>query len=242
MTWRQAIYMVLDELKGMSDDFTYTEEHTMFLLGKYRTFILKQRYADIKKQIPESNYQTICVDLTEVPVIQGKPCEGNSYLRSKEKIPYLMKIGTPRIYPINYYLGEITYVSRDRMRYVGHNKYLQNIIYASLGPDNHLYLQSSNPQFLYLEKVRLTGIFEDIESVADLECNESGDSTNCDIFDKTFPIEDALVPSIIELVVRELLGAAWRPKDQENNATDDMADLASFLQRNTKSELAKALQ
>jgi hypothetical protein len=41
MTWRQAMYMVLDEIKGMSDDFTYTEEHIMFLLGKYRTFILK---------------------------------------------------------------------------------------------------------------------------------------------------------------------------------------------------------
>ena len=117
-TYKELIYMCLDELKLYSDDALYTEEHIMFLLGKYRTFLIKQRYSDVKKQIPESNYQTICLDLIEVPAISGEPCEGGSYLRSKEKIPFLMKIGNPRVYPIDYYQGEITYVSRDRMRYV----------------------------------------------------------------------------------------------------------------------------
>ena len=56
MTWREIIYMVLDELKGMSDDFTFTEDHIAFLLGNYRSFILKQRYYTyIKKAISESN-------------------------------------------------------------------------------------------------------------------------------------------------------------------------------------------
>ena len=55
MKWREAIYMVLDEIKGSSDDFTYTKEHIAFLLGKYRALLLKQRYSDIRRQIPESN-------------------------------------------------------------------------------------------------------------------------------------------------------------------------------------------
>ena len=147
-TYKELIYMCLDELKLYSDDASYTEEHVIFLLGKYRTFLLKQKYSDIKKQIPESNYQTICLDLIEVPAISGEPCEGDSYLRSKEKIPFLMKVGNPKVYPIDYYQGEITYVSRERMRYVGYNKYLKNIIYASIGPDNYLYFKSFNPQYL----------------------------------------------------------------------------------------------
>lgn len=154
-------------------------------------------------------------------------CEGGLFLRSKEKVPFMMKIGNPRVYPINYYLGEITYISRDRMRYVGHNKYLQNIIYASLGPDNYLYLKSLNPQYLYLEKVRLTGIFENIEAVSDLLCDESGDNTSCDIMDRTFPIEDALVPSIIELTVKELLGAEYRPEDKQNDSDDNLSDVTT---------------
>ncbi len=227
MKYKDIVYMVLDEIKSISDDAFFTEEHVLLLVNNYRNFILKQRYSDIKKPIPESNYQTICLNLIQVPAIAGVPCEGGTFLRSKEKVPFMMKIGTPKVYPINYYLGEITYVSRERMRYVGYNKYLQNIIYASLGPDNYLYLQSSNPQYLYLEKVRLNGIFENIEYVSDLLCDDSGDSINCDIMDKTFPIEDALVPPIIELAVKELLGAEYRPEDDSNDAKDELSEVAS---------------
>ena len=227
MKYKDIVYMVLDEIKSTSDDAFFTEEHVLLLVNNYRNFILKQRYSDIKKPIPESNYQTICLNLIQVPAIAGVSCEGGTFLRSKEKVPFMMKIGTPKVYPINYYLGEITYVSRERMRYVGYNKYLQNIIYASLGPDNYLYLQSSNPQYLYLEKIRLTGIFENIESVSDLLCDDSGDSINCDIMDKTFPIEDALVPPIIELVVKELLSAEYIPKDETNDAKDELSEITS---------------
>ena len=226
-TYKELIYMCLDELKLYSDDASYTEEHVIFLLGKYRTFLLKQRYSDIKKQIPESNYQTICLDLIEVPAISGEPCEGGSYLRSKEKIPFLMKIGNPRVYPIDYYQGEITYVSRDRMRYVGYNKYLQNIIYASLGPDNYLYFKSFNPQFLYLEKVRMTGIFEDTLAASELQCPDENGDIVCDILDREFPIENALIPPLIQLVVEELTKAEYKPEDKENNSDDDLSEVTS---------------
>ena len=226
-TYKELIYMCLDELKLYSDDALYTEEHIMFLLGKYRTFLIKQRYSDVKKQIPESNYQTICLDLIEVPAISGEPCEGGSYLRSKEKIPFLMKIGNPRVYPIDYYQGEITYVSRDRMRYVGYNKYLQNIIYASLGPDNYLYFKSFNPQFLYLEKVRMTGIFEDTLAASELQCPDENGDTVCDVLDREFPIENALIPPLIQLVVEELTKAEYKPEDKENNSDDDLSEVTS---------------
>ena len=226
-TYKELVYMCLDELKLYSDDALYTEEHIMFLLGKYRTFLIKQRYSDVKKQIPESNYQTICLDLIEVPAISGEPCEGGFYLRSKEKIPFLMKIGNPRVYPIDYYQGEITYVSRDRMRYVGYNKYLQNIIYASLGPDNYLYFKSFNPQFLYLEKVRITGIFEDTLAASELQCPDENGDTVCDVLDREFPIENALIPPLIQLVVEELTKAEYKPEDKENNSDDDLSEVVS---------------
>lgn len=226
-TYKELVYMCLDELKLYSDDALYTEEHIMFLLGKYRTFLIKQRYSDVKKQIPESNYQTICLDLIEVPAISGEPCEGGSYLRSKEKIPFLMKIGNPKVYPVDYYQGEITYVSRERMRYVGYNKYLKNIIYASIGPDNYLYFKSFNPQYLYLEKARMTGIFEDTLAASELQCpNENGD-TVCDVLDREFPIENALIPPLIQLVVEELTKAEYKPEDKENNSDDDLSEVVS---------------
>ena len=146
----EIIYMCMDELKLSSDDSYFTSDHIRLLLSKYRSFLLKQRYSDIKKAIPDSNISTICLDLIEVPAISGEACEGGSYLRTSSKVPFMMNIKMPRVYPVDYYQGEITYVSRDRMKYVGYNKYLSNIIYCSLAPDNYIYLKSANPQYLYL--------------------------------------------------------------------------------------------
>lgn len=220
-TYKELVYLVSDELKTTSDDSHFTNDHILFLLSKYRSFVLKQRYSDIKKQIPESNYQTLCLDLIEVPAISGEPCEGGSYLKSNIKLPYTMKIGNPRVYPMDYYQGEISYVSRDRMRYIGYNKYMQNIIYCSIAPDGYLYFKSWNPQFLHLEKVKFIAVFEDVIEASNNECS-SGDNP-CDIMDKTFPIEDALIPVVIELVVKELRSAEYLPEDKANNADDQLS-------------------
>lgn len=220
MLYKEAVYLVLDELKVVSDDSLFTEDHIIFLLDKYRNFILKQRYADIKKPIPESNYQTICLDLIQVEAIEDDPC-GGVYLRSKEKIPYQLPIGKTSVYGVDFYQGDISFVTRDRMRNVGFNRYTQNMIYSSIGPDRYLYLKSKNPQFLYLEKVKMTGIFEDAKAAAELSCCKECQD-DCDILEQPFPLEDALFPQIAELIVKELSGAVYRVEDEKNNSNDDL--------------------
>lgn len=241
-TFNELIYLILDQIKLLSDDSYYTEEHVAFLLKKCRAFILQKTYADVKKVIPSSNFQSICLKLKEVPAISGEPCEGGSYLRSEIKIPSILSIGTPILYPIDFYQGTyISYISRDRMRYVGHNKWLQNIIYASKGPDDYLYLKSSNPQYLYLEQLHMIGIFEDPQEVAEIQCSDN-ENESCNIWDKEFPLEEALVPTVVELVLKYLLGAAYRPKDSANDASDDLSELMAFMRRNMKSNFQKQLE
>lgn len=223
MKYSEIIYICLDEIKANSDDSFITEDHVLFIANKMRNLLLKQRYSDVKKSIPESNYQTICLQLEEVDNISGTLCS-STILRSVEKIPYLMTISEPKVYPVDYYQGDITYVNRDRFKYVGYNKYLSNIIYASIDPNNYLYLKSNNPQYLYLKEIKLTGIFEDTKAASELECSNNEDS--CDIFDKEFPIEEALVPDLIKLVVQELIGMNYKPLDTKNNSADDLQGLA----------------
>jgi hypothetical protein len=54
---------------------------------------------------------------------------------------------------MDFFQGNFNYISRDRMRFVGHNKYLKNEIYTTIAPDSHLYFKSSGVNFLHLEKV-----------------------------------------------------------------------------------------
>lgn len=216
--------MILDELKGTSDDFIFNEDHIAFLCGKYRAFLLKQRYySDIKKAIAESNYQTVCLDLIEVPAISGEPCEGGSYLRSKVKVPTTLMLGNPRVFPMDFYQGNITFVSRDRMRFVGYNKWMKDIIYCSIGPDNYLYFKSFNPQYLHLEKVKFSAIFEEPDKISELSCDSEND-VPCELMDRTFPIEEALVPQLVQLIVQELYNSSRSNEDNDNNAKDDLGN------------------
>lgn len=247
MKVKELVYIILDLAKAATtDDSFYTEDHVFFLCKKYRAFLIKKEQDKEKASIePMSDfeYQQICLNLETVPAIDGEPCTGGYYLRSSEAIPKLTDGSSPIIYPIDYYQGiNISFVSRDRMRYVGTNKYLRNIIYASLGPDLHLYLNSSNEQFLHLKKLRMSAIFEDFEDAAPLLCDDNGDSQACDYLEASFPIREYLVPTLIELVVKELVGSAFRPVDSSNNATDDLSDLISFIRKYMKSPLQKQIE
>ena len=233
-TYKELVYMVLDELKLVSDDSHFQQEHVIFLLDKYRLFILKQRYSDIKKEIPESNYQTICVDLEQANAIDGSACEGDGYMKSVQEIPYLSTITSPKVSSLDYFQGNFTYVNRERFKYVGSNKYLKNQIYSTIAPDQHLYMKSNNPQVEYLKKVKVTGIFEDSSKAAALQCPDGNGETACDVLDQSFPIEEALIPPMIELIVKELSGHAYQPKDEQNNSADDLDKLAGYIARNMK--------
>ena len=229
MLVKELVYQILDELKIHSDDAFFTEESVIFLCKKYRSLLLKKEQEKDKGSsdvASEFEYQQICLDLEKVPAIDGDPCTGGYYLRTVQKVPKILEGTQPRVYPLDYFQGiNISYVSRDRMKYVGTNPYLQNIIYTSIGPDLHLYLNSPNPQFLYLKKLRMSAVFEDVDEASGLLCDSEGESVSCDVLDMEFPIREYLVPMLIELVVKELAGVKYQPKDDANNAKDDLSSV-----------------
>lgn len=225
-TYREIVYMALDELKLFSNDSDYTDEHLIFLADKYRALLLERKYKDVRKgEVPNANYQTLCLELMQVPAIPGTYCDG-IYLRSVHKIPSLLKIGIKRLYPYDYFNSEMfTWVSKERMQFVGNNKWLKDIIYVTKGPDDYLYLKSCNPQFLYLKNIKLSAVFQDASTAEELSCDK--DNKNCDILDKEFPIENTLITPLIQMMVQELSGTRYMPQDNKNNAKDDMAGMAA---------------
>ena len=100
--------------------------------------------------------------------------------------------GAMSVFPIRFLSGaNISFISKERMNFVGHSKYLQNTIYATIGEDNHLYLKSPNPQFMYLEKVKAYAVFEDVSKAYELGCETENDK--CEILDTEFPLEAPLI-------------------------------------------------
>lgn len=233
MLVKEIVYYILDAVKAISDDSTVNEEEVLFLLKKYRSFLVKKEQEKEKSTTDtasEFEYQQICLDLEKTAAMDGEPCTGGYYLRTTKKIPKVLEGTVPRVYPMDFYQGiYVTFVPRDRMRYVGTNKYLQNIIWVSLGPDQHLYLNSNNPQFMYLKKLRMMAIFEDFDDAADLLCDADAEDTSCDVLDATFPIRDYLVPTLIELCEKEILGVAYRLADRHNDSEDTLPKIVNGI-------------
>lgn len=244
MTLRELVFICLDELKlSSSDDSFFNENHVRFLLNKWRARLLKQEYDTNKnKKVSESAYQTICLDLEDNnPLGEDINC-GEFFRRSIKAIPPMIQaVGDPIISAGSIFSNDrIVYVSRQRMRFVGYNKWLRNIIYAALGEDNKLYLSSNNSQFKYLDQVQFTGVFEDAEKAMELSCNPEEES--CNILDKEYPFEPYLTPILIYSVVKELLGPKYQPIDDQNNDRDDLATLAQFIRQNMKSDMLRRLE
>lgn len=239
-TFREIVYIVLDEIKASNGDSNITEDHVIFLANQYRLFLIEQK--KLKQgvdSLASTNEQTLCIDLEKVDAIPGLEYCNDTYLRSIQEIPKMLNEESVKVNLVDLFNIRTAFIPKERFGYVGHNSYLRNIIYTTLGPDSHVYFNSQNPQFKYLKKAKLTGIFEDAQKAAELACDKGEEK--CDIMDMDFPLEAALIPQMIELIVKELLGVNYRPKDTVNNSSDDLAEIATFIRRNVKSDLAKQM-
>lgn len=241
MTLREIVYMILDECKSVSDDSQFNEEHVIFLVGNYRTAILKREMEKPGKTLSKNSYQRICLQLEQFSPFRQDVCAGTSYLRSTDEVPSTID-DRFRIYPTDISQTHIVHVYSERFPYTGNNKWMTNIIYATKNTDNRLYLKSSNPQFKYLEKVTLEGVFEDFMKANELSCDECGCDNSCEPLDMTFPLDKAFVEELIQYVVKELLGAMYRPRDSKNDSEDDLSDLIAWARKNMKSDMQKRLE
>lgn len=238
-TYREAIYMCLDLLKGMSDDFTFTEEHIAYLLDKFRALLLKQRYgSDPKKHVPYSNYQTLIVEIEDLSITE------NNYYVSKNQIPYTLQLGIPRVTFDQYYDINFEFTSRERLPFVGNNKFLKRIWYGAIDEMNRFCLKPTSTRFVIDDGepliIRFTAIFENPREIKDE--TSFGESSEGDELDRNIPIEEGLITTLIELVVKELAGSMYIPTDDINNNRDDKSSLANVIQTNMKSNFAKQLE
>lgn len=225
-TFREITYMVLDLLKERSDDAYYTEEHILFLASKVRAVLLERKYKTSRNTafqvLSEENKQLICLSL--IPAELSGSCAGG-WLRTQEVVPTVLNGTTLTVYTISDMLhSRIEYISIERMPYIGHNKWLKDIIYCARSTDGYIYLHSSNPQFMHLEKVMVKGVFSSPELAVPLECRENGETYDCSVLDHHFPLEESLIASCVEIVVQNLMGPRYAPEDKTNNAKDNFGE------------------
>lgn len=211
MTYRELVYMCLDEIKLSSDDSYITEDHILYLISKYRALLLRQKYEKTNMPVAESNYQ-----------LYKNQFEGNAI------IP-IMSIAKPRLFWADTNTGSIkyaTFVSPHRFRFVGNNKHLSSIYYWTSSEWGEIKVKPLGMP----EPFDIYAVFEDCIKVSEHDAFDSG----TDILDEECPIEAELVAGVQEMVVKDALGIAYRPNDFINNGADDLSKLGMAAAANSK--------
>jgi hypothetical protein len=109
------------------------------------------------------------------------------------------------------------------------------INYCAINEDNHILYAIKENQWSEDGKVNpsefiITAIFENPREVESMD------------LDSNIPLEETLITTLIELVVKELAGSMYIPSDNANNNRDDKASLANVIRTNMKSNFAKQLE
>lgn len=239
-TYRECVYMVFDELKLDSDDSRIEVEHIIFLLNKYRAILAKQRYGGTKRDVPLEYYQIWELGHLDLPTNNTDVRRTFSF--EKPVPPILNLHGVLLETSISYHTApleenyttgyvenniDVNFINPDRFKYLGYNKWLSSQPYATIGYDHKLYI-SSTADFLNGKYFRIQGVFENPTDFQD---------TTDGKLDMYFPVEQALVQPIIDLIVKELGNVLYLPKDGENNSSDDLSiPMGNYQPPKTKSK------
>lgn len=231
-TYKELVYMVLDEIKAKTDDFYYTEDHIIFLIDKYRAFLLKQKYKTPKSVVLNSNYMYIQIPnhiITDNKIFTNFKWE-------------IISIGVPRVllYPIHPDQKEhaLNYCTEERRYFLRQSQFLKNI--------NYFYFLN-NELVLDLGKSFFT-TYKDVETVIKVKAVFESPSKlytyinpSIDVLEQDIPLEESLISPLLEMVVKDLTSAMFKPEDDINNGKDETGDLNKFMYQNSKSDLQKQI-
>ena len=221
-TYKELVYMVLDELKAKSDDFYYTEDHIIFLLDKYRAFLLKQKYRTPKSVVLNSNYMHITI---KSPLIMMNSIQETNFDYSILHISSPKLIVVPKVSDFVKKEYIFNYCTEDRRLFLRQSQFLKNVNYFYF-LNGTLTLDAGNKFFTDYSS---NNLIANLKAVFESPSKIYSEYVEVDPMNQIFPLEESLISPLLEMVVKDLTSAMFKPEDDVNNGKDETGDLNKFM-------------
>jgi hypothetical protein len=224
MDKRTIIYTVLEKLKINSGDSKITPELVSSMIDTKRAMLLKSRFSRNAWNIPIEIKQEICMDIERVDSIDGFSLAGKT-IRTSIGIPRSIKIrgkdGPLMVRREDGTSIPINIVPIERLPYIGNNKFTSMLTYGCIDYDGRLVLTSTSDKLKFIEKIKVTNIFESPESAYSLECRDNNSDGDIEPWDMDYPLEASMIDEIVEMIVKDLFNTIRLPGDNENDSSDE---------------------
>ena len=213
-TYRQLVFMVLDELKMRTDDVSLEVDHIIILLNKYRASYIKQKYGgQLKKNIPLPYYQIMTILVHPINKVSYKKIPKLIDLNGVELSTDVDALNTQNTH-------KITLVHPQRFEYTGVNKYLTSILYATIWYDNYFKVKYSGT---IPSTFKVSALLENPTDIIAFEAEDNSPLMNP--LDLEFPMEEAGIGEIIAYVLKEVADIRIFPFVDKNNAKEDTVNV-----------------
>ncbi len=220
MTKNEIIYTIVEKLRIHSDDSDFSEELISSMIDTKRAMLMRQLYSKSPWQIPPEVRQTLSIDMELVDRVDGY-CTGGKILMSDLPLPVSIKVkgkdGPLIVKNKDMVQIPINIISIERLPYLFNNKYTQHLIYCAKTDSGKIILISKDDKHRFLKEIRVTDIFENPEEARQLQ---SGMDFALDDWEYEYPVELAMVDTIVELVFKDLAASRSLPSDNTNDAAD----------------------
>lgn len=219
---------ILELLKNnqISDDTDISLEHILYHVGNQRALLLRNEYNKSGRKLDSHLISDLgCFKIIEVDAAEC--CSVTSdciVLRTEKQLPSFLElhsgVALTRVGPVNKMVKPFTLIDQARVPYIGANKYTANDVYV-LRMNDYIYLITQNPAMQNVEYINIQGIVSDPLVLQNYMCTENGHS--CFSYDNEYPINTWMLPYIKEQVLNQFGISLQLPKDNDNNAKDNIS-------------------
>jgi len=232
-TKRELIFTVMEGLKIQTDDTDVSQELISSMIDSARATTIKQMYGNKDWNLPIELRQEVCLGLAPANAVDGQRCLG-TILRSTKKLPKGISIkgGDGSLLRVKRYdrqATQINIVPVERLPMIGHNTFTANMVYAAIDVNRYLYLVSANKKHMFMEAVKVDGVYESPELASDMRCIDYNTGSTsltesvviCEPWDEEYPLELAMQDIVVGQVLKQLSVRLSLPEDNTNDGEDN---------------------
>lgn len=220
-TLKEIRYSIKEALAIYNEDSNVSNEYIDYKIHTTRAMLLAQRFSSRSFVIPNAIIQHFYHDLSLAE--DNEFVDGiGTVLATTTAIqtplePFNLK-NNIRITSGSYSDISFAFIDTNRFSYVGHNKWLQNIIYCAIGTDWKIYFTSSNPKVKMLEQVKVSMVCANPETAYPYTI---GYDVLVDFDETEYPLNSELIVELTDIIIKQLTINLTAKEDKVNDATDN---------------------
>lgn len=230
ITLRKMIYDVKERVNAYSDDSNISDEHIAFLITQKRAKHTKYLISNLRKEISMDTFQTICFKM-EAEDCNGEEGEG-TVLKSNHPLPGIIETtGRSVLSQVKLdsrFTKWLNIVDYQRFPFLKYGRFIGKQLYVCVDEEGYLLMYNTLDSHIFVEDLKVKLIASDPEQADKLSCDDSEDS-NCDFYDKKYPIDPFIIDTVLNEITEELTLKFRVPVDTLNNAEDDTANTGMQL-------------